>query len=1035
MTKLREPYREGSRHPARMARGLTWAWLAIAAAICCAAHAQDAAPCNPATARVVSLQGKAEILRASAGDWRSGTASDVLCAGDSIRVKLRSRAALYIEGQSAPIRLNENSTLTIPAQAAERSFVMDVAKGKVHVLTRTPGSFTVKTPFVTAAVKGTEFLVDVGDDSAQVTVFEGEVVAANDLGSVDLVKNESAIAERGAAPRKVIIVKPRDAVQWAIYYPPVIDPGAAEVIDANLAAASRLYRDGKVDEALAALEQVPAASHDERFAAFRAGLLLYTGQVEEANRSIESILAANPNNGDALSLQTIISVAHNDKDKALASARRASELAPNSAAAHIALSYAQQAGFQLEAALASAEKAASLEDKNAIAWARVSELQLSMGDLDKALRAANKAAELNPNLGRTQTILGFANLTRIDTKAAKAAFEKSIALDSTDPLPRLGFGLAKIREGDLAEGRTELEIAASLDPENSLVRSYLGKAYYEEKRDQLAAEQFELAKERDPKDPTPWFYDAIRKQTENRPAEALDDLSQSVTLNKNRAVYRSNLLLDQDIAARSASLARIYQELGFDRIGFLKASESISADPSNHSAHRFLADSYMGQPRHEIARLSNLLQAQLRAPISLTPLQPQLATDRLFILDAAGPAGFSQNEYNPLFNRSSHTLLADGLIGGNRTRGDQIVFAGVQDRVSYSLGQFHYETDGFRANNDLRTNVYNAFLHLQATERLNFQAAYRDSNTRQGDLPLRFDPQNFSDLREDFTTKSLRVGARYALGSSADVLGHAEQSEVTDSSVFPGSSFSLHQREKASVAEVQHLLTRSSWNLTSGVGYYRNKRSLQLSILGDLPETEGSHVNVYSYIHFAPLGEWLRLDAGLSYDRVNYNDVRVSKSHPRLGLAWKPAAHTTLRAAGFRTVKRAFVSSQTLEPTEVAGFNYFFDDFDATRTRGLGLAADQELSANLFAGLEFTGRTLDLPPVVGAPSPIDRTWKERRTLAYFYWLISHSFALSAEYHYDKYNRLPEDTGNERFITLEFLLLLACSSTIGGLHDW
>jgi len=70
-----------------------------------------------------------------------------------------------------------------------------------------------------------------------------------------------------------------------------------------------------------------------------------------------------------------------------------------------------------------------------------------------------------------------------------------------------------------------------------------------------------MSKQLDPKDPTPYFYDAIRKQTTNRPVEALQDMQKAIELNDNRAVYRSRLLLDADLAARSASLGRIYGDL------------------------------------------------------------------------------------------------------------------------------------------------------------------------------------------------------------------------------------------------------------------------------------------------------------------------------------------------------------------------------------------------------------------------------------------------------------------------------------------
>ena len=64
---------------------------------------------------------------------------------------------------------------------------------------------------------------------------------------------------------------------------------------------------------------------------------------------------------------------------------------------------------------------------------------------------------------------------------------------------------------------------------------------------------------------------------------------------------------------------------------------SVNTDPTNFSAHRFLADSYSALPRHEIARVSELLQSQLLQPINITPIQPGLAESNLFLISAQGP--------------------------------------------------------------------------------------------------------------------------------------------------------------------------------------------------------------------------------------------------------------------------------------------------------------------------------------------------------------------------------------------------------------
>ena len=69
---------------------------------------------------------------------------------------------------------------------------------------------------------------EVGDEKAEVTIFEGKVVAANESGTVNITDGQSVVAEKGKAPSYQTVVKPRDAVQWALYYPPVIDRKAGE---------------------------------------------------------------------------------------------------------------------------------------------------------------------------------------------------------------------------------------------------------------------------------------------------------------------------------------------------------------------------------------------------------------------------------------------------------------------------------------------------------------------------------------------------------------------------------------------------------------------------------------------------------------------------------------------------------------------------------------------------------------------------------------------------------------------------------------
>ena len=61
---------------------------------------------------------------------------------------------------------------------------------------------------------------------------------------------------------------------------------------------------------------------------------------------------------------------------------------------------------------------------------------------------------------------------------------------------------------------------------------------------------------------------------------------------------------------------------------------------------------------------------------------------------------------------------------------------------------------------------------------------------------------------------------------------------------------------------------------------------------------------------------------------------RISVSRkpvPKVGLQWNITDNLRLRLAWFENVKSALAANQTLEPTQVAGFNQLFDDINGTR--------------------------------------------------------------------------------------------------------
>ena len=425
-----------------------------------------------------------------------------VCLGDSIRTGERSRATIVFVDDTRLV-IDQNTEWVVRAPATPGRTLIDLVRGAILFFARQPRSLDIRTPFVNAAVEGTEFLVRVEADRTLITVFEGQVSATNPQGSLMLARNESAIAVHG--------------------------PGSPETghhSSSGRRAVGAVLRADSAGGLVRALSiKRLKLSAMPRFHVRKASDSCWAlGRLDEARADLDRALTLDPDDGDAYALRAIIAVALNDQAGALASGREAVRRSPRSAAARLALSYALQANLQLEAARDELLQAVADHPDDGRAWARLAELWLSLGYLDRASEAAKRAAALAPGEARANTVLGYAALARIDTSAARAAFERAISLEPDNPLARLGLGLARIREGHLAEGRRDIEIAVALNPDDSIVRSYLGKAYFDERREPLPGSQFERAKELDPHDPTPWFYDAIRKQTINRPVEALQDL-------------------------------------------------------------------------------------------------------------------------------------------------------------------------------------------------------------------------------------------------------------------------------------------------------------------------------------------------------------------------------------------------------------------------------------------------------------------------------------------------------------------------------
>src|ERR671915_1742041 len=243
--------------------------------IACPALAQE-------VGKIISMVGTAEVLRQER--WQSVSLHEALLPGDVVRTGPGSRLAVLL-ADGSQLKVNANSQLLLKQVASPTRHVamrlmqslLRLFRGEIWIRSLAE-PLEIETFAAVATIRGTELNLAVEPvEAARLTVVEGVVEFRNPQGSVLVAAKEQAIAKPGEAPRKVVIINPRDAVQWALYYPPLIDYRQViypEGPDAQIIRrALEHYRRGALPETLRSLEQVPPERRDARFFTLRAGLL------------------------------------------------------------------------------------------------------------------------------------------------------------------------------------------------------------------------------------------------------------------------------------------------------------------------------------------------------------------------------------------------------------------------------------------------------------------------------------------------------------------------------------------------------------------------------------------------------------------------------------------------------------------------------------------------------------------------------------------------------------------------------------------
>ena len=205
--------------------------LALAAAFLMGAGSAAA----QAIATLEATAGQVTVLRLG---QPQATAPSMALQLNDILVTRQGRASVRFLSDGTVLRVGPESRVQIDENATERDIKLFFGRIWAHVIRWKERPTRFSSGSTIAAIRGTELSLAVESDGneTQLSVLEGHVEASTDAGKLDLEGGQVATGAKGRAPAVTLRAKPLDAVQWALYYPPVLKSGAPDSLTQRAAA-------------------------------------------------------------------------------------------------------------------------------------------------------------------------------------------------------------------------------------------------------------------------------------------------------------------------------------------------------------------------------------------------------------------------------------------------------------------------------------------------------------------------------------------------------------------------------------------------------------------------------------------------------------------------------------------------------------------------------------------------------------------------------------------------------------------------------
>jgi predicted Zn-dependent protease len=575
-----------------------------------------AARAGPA-GEIVSLAGKGEYRGLSARDWAPAKVRQALEGGSFVRTVATDAKMGVLLADRTQFTLQGVATAQVkdPGESTAGKSIVDMVRGTGRFQSKTPAKgFAVGTPSGLAAIRGTEWVIDVADDRSVVTVVEGEVEVSNEHGRLTVLPDEQAVLEKGKAPTKRRIQDAKERVQWVsaftvetARYPELRSlPAGAE--GASLTAIAKAADAGELASARS-LAMIHVAKPDLALAAghfLAADLALWFGDAAEARAILAEAGRRFPAEKRTDAFAAWAALFADRFDLAREAAARALARHPGTLESQLAAGDVARLDGDYRGARAAFREATRLAPKDWRGWHGLARVEGERGNVERSRRAFAQSLALEKRplvLGERGALEAGAG----EMAEASRTLDEALALQADDYTAWAGRGYERLRAGD-AEGAIDaLARATMLEPRYARAHIHLAVAYWQQGLREQAFASLERASLADPRDPLPYQYAAMMRGDLLQPGLAIEQAQEALA----RLAYAKSLDAIAGSTRGVANLGAAHAQFGLEAWALRNAQESY--DPFWAGSHFFLADRYASR----YARNSELFQGFLSDPTAI----------------------------------------------------------------------------------------------------------------------------------------------------------------------------------------------------------------------------------------------------------------------------------------------------------------------------------------------------------------------------------------------------------------------------------